>query len=187
MTMLIRAITSDALAVEGRTILTMCVPFEKPATVRSVGEDNIPAGTLYQEQFVRGAFVRAARVPHRVSIRLSHSQDSIVRAGYGSKFLERVDGLYGEFIADSTPVGEALLAAAKSGEPLPLSVGHIPLRTERRHGVITRTSVHLDHVAATGDRPVYRDARVLAVRAEVDDTRTLAYWLSKYGDLLHSV
>lgn len=187
MTMLIRSTTAAPLAVEGRTVLAFCVPFNKPAIVTSVGEDNIPAGQRYQEGFTQGAFQRAAKVPSRVTIRLSHSQDAIVRAGFGHKFLERADGLYGEFTADDTPVGNALLERAKDGEPLPLSVGHVPLRTERRNGVIWRTSVHLDHVAATGGTPVYKDARVLAVRAEeLDDTRTLAYWLSRYGDLIRS-
>lgn len=187
MTMLIRSTTAAPLAVEGRTVLAFCVPFDKPAIVTSVGEDNIPAGQKYQEGFEHGAFARAAKVPNRVTIRLSHSQDAIVRAGFGSKFLERADGLYGEFTADDTPVGNALLARASDGEPLPLSVGHVPLRTARRNGVIWRQSVHLDHVAATGGVPVYRDARVLAVRAEeLDDTRTLAYWLSRYGDLIRS-
>lgn len=187
MTMLIRATAAAPLAVEGRTVLAFCVPFNKPSIVTSVGEDNIPAGQKYQEGFELGAFARATKVPNRVTIRLSHSQDAIVRAGFGAKFLERADGLYGEFVADDTPVGNALLERAQSGEPLPLSVGHVPLRTQRRNGVIWRQSVHLDHVAATGGTPVYRDARVLAVRAEdPDDTRTLAYWLAKYGDLLHS-
>lgn len=186
MPLLIRSTPAAALAVEGRTIMAMCVPFNKPAIVVSQGEDDVPAGQKYQEQFVRGAFRRAVEVPHRVTIRLSHSLDSIVRAGFGSKFLERSDGLYGEFAVDPSPVGDALLAAATAGEPLPLSVGHIPMRTERRRGVITRVAVHLDHVAATGERPVYQDARVLAVRAEADDTRRLAYWLARYGDLLPS-
>jgi uncharacterized protein len=180
MTLLIRSTTITTPTVDGRTIVGLCVPFNKPAIVTD-------GDGYYQEQFVPGAFTRAIQVPHRVNIRLSHSPDRIVRAGRGAAFREEAEGLVGEFVADETPVGDALLARARSGEPVPLSIGHVPLRTEKRAGVVTRVSVHLDHVAATEERAQYPDARVLAVRAEeLDDTRTLAYWLSKYGDLLHS-
>jgi HK97 family phage prohead protease len=177
MTMLIRATTLDAPVVDGRTVIGLCVPFNRPTIVAD------EPGKFYQEQFVPGAFQRAVHVPHRVNIRLSHSADQIVRAGRAARFREESDGLYGEFVADETPIGEALLARARSGEPVGLSIGAVPLKTEKRGAVVTRTSVHLDHVAAT-ESPAYRDARVLAVRTEVEDPRTLAYWLSKYGSLL---
>lgn len=180
MSMLIRATTLDAPVVDGRTIVGLCVPFNTPTIVSDT------PGELYQEQFVAGAFSRAMNVPHRVRIQFGHGQDDIVRAGRGSRFREESDGLWGEFVADETPIGDALIARAKSGEPVGLSVGVVPLKSEKRGTVVTRTSVHLDHVAATNS-PQYKGARVMAVRAvDLDDTRTLAYWLSRYGDLLQS-
>jgi HK97 family phage prohead protease len=178
MTMLIRSTTLGSPVVDGRTIFGLCVPFNRPTIVAD------EPGKFYQEQFVPGAFTRAMNVPHRVHIQFGHGRDDIVRAGKAARFTEEADGLYGEFIADETPIGEALIARARSEEPVGLSIGAVALKTEKRGAVITRTSVHLDHVAATNSA-AYKDARVLAVRA-VDDTRTLAYWLDRYADLLRA-
>lgn len=173
-----RATVLTSTEVDGRTVVGLCVPFNLPTIVAD------EPGRFYEEQFVAGAFQRAVKAPNRVNIRLSHSADQIVRAGRARVFREEKDGLYGEFVADESPIGEALLARARSGEPVGLSIGAVALKTEKRGTVVTRTSCHLDHVAAT-ESPAYRNARVVSVRTD-GDTLTLAVLLSKYGHLLHS-
>lgn len=164
--------------VDGRTVVGLCVPYDKPTIVADT------PGEWYQEQFVAGSFMRAVKAPNRVNIRLSHSSDAIVRAGRARLFREEPDGLIGEFVADETPIGDALIARARSGEPVGLSIGAVPLKTEKRGSIVTRVSCHLDHVAAT-ESPAYKTALVMAVR-ESSDTLTLAALLSRYGHLLHS-
>lgn len=154
-----RAYTVDlATEGDGRTIVGRCVPYGEAATVAD--EDGRP----YREAFARGAFRRAAQAPQRVLLDFEHDRSLGGVVGHGLSFVERDDGLHGEFRATGS-AGDRALELVHDGVLTGLSVRALLLSRGRRDGdVIVRTHCHLDRVALVRE-PAYAGATIAAVRA----------------------
>lgn len=146
---------------DGRTLEGLCVPFDVPALVA-----DPPDYEPYQELFVRGAFERATKAPHRVLLNFEHNEGITNVLGHGVSFDERDDGLYGSLEVDDGHDGDKALRLYRQGVLTSLSVQFKPMvKSKLIDGIVRRTSVHLDAVALCrmGSWP---EAQVLAVRTE---------------------
>lgn len=148
---------------DGRTVETRVVPYGVIAEVWSIDDQG---GKRYSETFDRGSFSRAEKAPFRVKLQIDHVGGELV--GFGRELMEDDQGLLGRFRLLETRAGlarELIQEFGYSG----LSVGFIPLPggSERKHGIVHRTAVHLDHVAVVPvGTEAYAGSRVLALRAQ---------------------
>jgi len=144
-------------------------------TVTEVVERR-PNGLIqFREQFAPGSFERAMRAPHRVTFVYGHSDSLAERLGSGESFRESEEGLIATFKLDRSKTEQARDVIETSHGSL--SAGFISLFpqhwTEREGELVTRRSVHLGHVAAV-PAGAYPDARVLAMRGDIDGEPTEA-------------
>jgi HK97 family phage prohead protease len=162
---LVRAFTSD-LEVrtegDGRTIAGILAPFGKTARV------NDGSGP-YLEGFDRGAFAKTIRDrADRVKLFANHSHRTGGMAiGTATLLREDASGLYGELHIAGVPAGDEALTLVRDGAADSFSVGFMPIKSVTRGRVTWRTEVKLREVSLTS-LPAYEDARVLAVRSELD-------------------
>ena len=77
-------------------------------------------------------------------------------------------GLYGEFRVSSVPSGDQALELVRDGVIDSFSVGFAPIQAEQDGDVTVRTEVALRE-ASLVTFPAYEDARVLALRAALDE------------------
>ena len=150
----------------------LVVPFNSPTDIVEVRSDG---PIRYREQFAPGAFQRAVRAPHRVTFVYGHSDSLSERLGSGESFVESVEGLIGTFRLDRSRCEQARDVIETSHSAL--SVGFVSLfpaaMTEREGELVIRSSVHLGHVAVV-PMGAYTEARVLAMRGDIDDEPTPA-------------
>lgn len=148
---------------EGRHLVGLFVPFDRPAAV-------VDKGQAYREGFRRGAFGHYTdpKPGQLQAITFRHTHEGgIGHLGHLVGLAERADGLYGEVsvLRDRKPTVEDLLEDGVSA----LSVGFYAVRSAQEDDVVWRTDVRLHHVALEA-RGAYPEAKVLALRAEADDT-----------------
>lgn len=168
----LRAFGADVTGLEVKRdgiVEGLMVPYNQPADVLELINGQ---PVEYREQFVAGAFSRAASAPHRVGLTFTHSDLMPDRMGYGISLRDSEAGgvmqwkLY-DYARDQAT---ELLETTHKG----LSITFRPIRpaygTEKPGSLVTRTAVHLASVAAT-DNPVYADARVLAMRDQAQALR----------------
>lgn len=142
---------------DGRTLVGLVVPYN---TDTRIGR--------YTERFTRGAFADAD--PGAVPLLAAHAHEALP-IGLTVDLTEETRGLVGTFAVAETPKGDEVLALARAGVPLGLSVGFRPRaggdrwNTARTH--VTRTAADLAEISVVGV-PAYTDARVEAVRAHHD-------------------
>jgi HK97 family phage prohead protease len=169
------------VAVDGREIELIAVPYDRPAVVR----DRLADGTMgspYRESWRRGAFRNAVKAPNRVKLIVGshmrrHDRDPAADVGHALELVEREDHLRARFRVTASPFGQHALAKLDDGEWRGASISAHVLRSRDEHGVKVRTLAALDHVLLT-DSPQFADARVLAVRD--DPASRLHAWLEKY-------
>ena len=141
---------------DGRTIVGVAVPFDRPTDVGG-----------YVESFTRGAFARtiAERGAGRVKVLAAHSS-SVNPIGRASVLREDPAGLHVELRVSKTQLGDECLALIDDGALDGLSIGFVPIRAVHNPstGVVERTEVRLDEISLVSF-PAYDGARVLAVRA----------------------
>ena len=145
-------------------VFGLVVPYGETATIIEPRPDGV---ITYREQFVPGAFERAMRNPHRVTLTYGHSESMSDRMGHGRQFAETADGLVGAFRIDPARAEQVrdIVTTSHRG----LSVGFIslapPAHSEMPGRLITRKAVHLAHVAAV---PIgaYMAATVSQVRSD---------------------
>jgi HK97 family phage prohead protease len=125
------------------------------------------------ETFERGALADAD--PARVPLTARHPVDAQqLPIGVTVELEVRADAAYGAWRVSDTLLGNEVLALARDGVPLGLSVGFMEVpggsrwSPDRRR--VTRTRAALDHVAVVRV-PAYVGAEVVGIRAE--DTRGL--------------
>ena len=144
----------------GRTLVGIAVPWDRPS--------RVSAGLV--EGFRPGAFdgrpvgANDSAVA-RVRIFGNHPQDSRQwPLGRALSLRNDAAGLWGEWRLSATRDADEALSLVADGALEGLSVGFVPLRSSTADdGTVWRVAAHLDHVALT-PRPVFADARVLAVR-----------------------
>jgi HK97 family phage prohead protease len=144
---------------DGRTLVGPLLPWGVEARV-------LDRGRLVVETFERGALAGAD--PARVPLTATHPRDAgTLPIGVTVELEERDDAAYGAWRVSETTLGNEVLALARDGVPLGLSVGFAEVAggsrwsPDRRR--VTRTRAALDHVAVVRV-PAYQGAGVVGVR-----------------------
>jgi uncharacterized protein len=154
---------------DGRTLHGPLLPWGVEARV-------LDRGRLVVEVFERGAL--AGTVPGRIPLTATHPRDAgTLPIGITLEIDERSDAAYGSWRVSDTHLGNGVLALARDGVPLGLSVGFAEVpggsRWAASQNRVTRTRVALDHVAVVRV-PAYAGAGVVGVRSEGSGRPTLA-------------
>jgi HK97 family phage prohead protease len=166
-------ITRDVAAVlhirddgDGRTLAGPLLPWNVEARV-------LDRGRLVVEVFERGSL--AGTDPARIPLTATHPRDAgTLPIGVMTELEEREDAAHGAWRVSDTALGNEVLALARDGVPLGLSVGFAEVAGGNRWSAdrrrVVRTRAALDHVAVVRTA-AYAGAGVTAIRAE--DTRGL--------------
>jgi HK97 family phage prohead protease len=158
----VRQVTS-ALAIrdggDGRTLHCPVLPWGVEARV-------VDAGRLVTETFERGAL--AGTDPARVPLTATHPRDAgTLPIGRTLTIEDRADAAWGEWLVSDTMIGNEVLALARDGVPLGLSIGFEEVAGGSRWSAdrqrVTRTRAALDHIAVVRV-PAYQGAGVVGVR-----------------------
>jgi HK97 family phage prohead protease len=144
---------------DGRTLVGALLPWGVPARVYDQGR-------LVTETFTRGAL--AGTDPGQVPLTATHPRDSgTLPIGVTLAIEDRSDAAWGEWRVSDTLLGNEVLALARDGVPLGLSVGFMEVPGGSRWSAdrqrVTRTRAELDHVAVVRV-PAYSGAGVVGVR-----------------------
>jgi uncharacterized protein len=159
----VRQVTSS-LAVrdggDGRTLHGPVLPWGVEARV-------VDAGRLVTETFERGAL--AATDPARVPLTATHPRDAgTLPIGVTLTIEDRADAAWGEWRVSDTMLGNEVLALARDGVPLGLSIGFAEVPGGSRWSAdrqrVTRVRAALDHIAVVRV-PAYAGAGVAGVRS----------------------
>jgi HK97 family phage prohead protease len=145
---------------DGRTLVGPLLPWGVPARVVDQGRHVI-------ETFERGAL--AGTDPARVPLTATHPRDAgTLPIGVTVELRDEADALHGAWRVSDTALGNEVLALARDGVPLGLSVGFMEVpggsrwSPDRRR--VTRTRAALDHIAVVRVA-AYAGANVAGVRA----------------------
>ena len=128
----------------------------------------VDRGRLVVETFERGALADVD--PARVPLTATHPRDAgTLPIGVTVELEERDDAAWGAWRVSDTALGNEVLALARDGVPLALSVGFLEIPGGSRWSAdkrrVTRTRAQLDHVAVVR-RGAYAGAAVAGVRAQ---------------------
>jgi HK97 family phage prohead protease len=162
---------------DGRTLHGPLLPWGTPAQV-------IDRGRLVTETFTRGALVGTD--PARVPLTATHPRDAgTLPIGVTIEIEDRSDAAYGSWRVSDTLLGNEVLALARDGVPLGLSVGFAEIpggsRWNAERTRVTRTRAALDHVAVVRV-PAYAGAGVVGVReGSARPTPVLLTLLRRHG------
>jgi uncharacterized protein len=145
---------------DGRTLVGALLPWGVPARVYD-------RGRLVTEVFERGAL--AGTDPARVPFTATHPRDAgTLPIGVTVELDERADAAWGAWRVSDTALGNEVLALARDGVPLGLSVGFAEVPGGSRWSPdrqrVTRTRAALDHVAVVRVA-AYAGAEVVGVRS----------------------
>ena len=145
---------------DGRTLVGALLPWGVPARV-------VDQGRLVTETFTRGAL--AGTEPGRVPLTATHPRDAgTLPIGVTLGIEDRSDAAWGEWRVSDTLLGNEVLALARDGVPLGLSVGFMEIpggsRWNADRSRVTRTRAALDHVAVVRV-PADAGAGVVGVRS----------------------
>jgi phage head maturation protease len=144
---------------DGRTLVGALLPWGVEAQV-------LDRGRLVVETFERGALANVD--PARVPLMARHPRDAeTLPIGVQTELEERADAAWGAWHVSDTGLGNEVLALARDGVPLGLSVGFVELPGGSRwlgRGRVVRTRAQLDHVAVVR-QGAYVGAEVVGVRA----------------------
>jgi HK97 family phage prohead protease len=146
---------------DGRTLVGPLLPWGTTARV-------VDQGRLVTETFERGAL--AGTDPARVPLTATHPRDAgTLPIGVTVSIEDRSDAAWGEWRVSDTHLGNEVLALARDGVPLGLSIGFAEVpggsRWSPDRSRVTRTRAELDHVAVVRV-PAYAGAGVVGVRHE---------------------
>jgi uncharacterized protein len=162
---------------DGRTIHGAFLPWGTAARV-------LDQGRMVTETFERGALVGTE--PGRIPLTATHPRDAgTLPIGVTLEIDERSDAAYGSWRVSDTLLGNEVLALARDGVPLGLSVGFMEVPGGSRWSAdrqrVTRTRAALDHVAVVRV-PAYEGAGVVGVRAHAAcPTPVLLTLLRRHG------
>jgi uncharacterized protein len=145
---------------DGRTLVGPLLPWGVRARV-------VDQGRLVTEVFERGAL--AGTDPGRVPLTATHPQDAgTLPIGVTLSIEDRTDAAWGAWRVSDTMLGNEVLALARDGVPLGLSIGFAEVPGGTRWSAdrqrVTRTRAALDHVAVVRV-PAYAGAGVVGLRA----------------------
>jgi uncharacterized protein len=164
---------------DGRTLHGPVLPWGIEARV-------LDAGRLVTETFERGAL--AGTDPGRVPLTATHPRDAgTLPIGRTLAIEDRADAAWGEWLVSDTMIGNEVLALARDGVPLGLSIGFEEVAGGSRWSAdrqrVTRTRAALDHIAVVRV-PAYAGAGVAGVREaarRAENMATLLALLRRHG------
>jgi HK97 family phage prohead protease len=162
---------------DGRTLVGPLVPWGVEARV-------VDRGRLVVETFARGAL--EGTDPGKVPLTATHPRDAgTLPIGVTVELEDRAEAAWGAWHVSDTLVGNEVLALARDGVPLGLSVGFAEVPGGSRWSAdrqrVTRTRAALDHVAVVRV-PAYQGAGVVGVRRRVAPTTpVLLTLLGRHG------
>jgi HK97 family phage prohead protease len=144
---------------DGRTLVGPLLPWGREARV-------VDRGRLVTETFERGAF--QGTDPATIPLTATHPRDAgTLPIGRTLTIEDRADAAYGEWLVSDTLLGNEVLALARDGVPLGLSVGFAEVPGGSRWSAdrqrVTRTRTALDHIAVVRV-PAYTGAGIAGVR-----------------------
>jgi len=147
-----------------RIISGVCAPYgEVTRLIRSGGGERLLAGAFSRTIRHRG---------NRIPLFRNHEHDMAL--GVSRRFIDGPDELVGEFRVNDGPAGDRLLEDVERGYLPGLSVGFMPLDTDRDGDGITEVrEAQLVEVSMVG-LPAYAGAGLLAVRQAQDLDALLA-------------
>jgi HK97 family phage prohead protease len=144
---------------DGRVLFGALLPWGTEAQV-------MDRGRLVVESFQRGALADVD--PARVPLTARHPRDGeTLPIGVTTELEERADAAWWAGRVSATTLGDEVLALARDGVPLGLSVGFLEVPGGSRwltRTRVVRTRAALDHVAIVRV-PAYAGAGVVGVRA----------------------
>jgi Escherichia/Staphylococcus phage prohead protease len=142
---------------EERILSGVLVPYDTPTKI----------GRFYTETFTRGAF--DGTDPADVPLLASHRHEDLP-VGRTLTLTEEAHALTGEWRVAETGAGDDVMALARDGVPLSLSIGFKPINDKwsRDRSQVTRVKATLGEVSLVG-MGMYEDAKVMSVRADDDD------------------
>jgi uncharacterized protein len=144
---------------EERILAGVLVPYDTPTKIGG-----------YTETFQRGAFADAD--PSAVPLLVGHDHAALP-VGVTLALDEGHQALTGEWRVAETQAGDEVMALARTGVPISLSVGFRPISdrwsADRRH--VTRLKAQLGEVSAVG-LGAYETAKVTSVRADGESAQT---------------
>ena len=162
---------------DGRTLVGPLLPWGTAARV-------VDRGRFVTETFERGAL--HGTDPARVPLTATHPRDAgTLPIGRTLAIEDRSDAAWGEWLVSDTLLGNEVLALARDGVPLGLSVGFAEVPGGSRWSAdrqrVTRIRASLDHVAVVRV-PAYQGAGVVGVRRRVAPTTpVLLSLLGRHG------
>jgi HK97 family phage prohead protease len=163
---------------DGRTLVGPLLPWGVTAQV-------VDRGRLVTETFTRGAL--DGTDPATVPLTATHPRDAgTLPIGVTLTIEDRSDAAYGSWRVSDTHLGNEVLALARDGVHLGLSVGFMEVpggsRWSPDRSRVTRTRAALDHVAVVRV-PAYAGAGVVGVRADLHGrpTPVLLTLLRRHG------
>jgi uncharacterized protein len=162
---------------DGRTLVGPLLPWGVEARV-------VDRGRLVVETFERGAL--AGNDPGKIPLTATHPRDAgTLPIGRTLLIEERADAAWGEWRVSDTMIGNEVLALARDGVPLGLSVGFAEVPGGNRWSAdrqrVTRTRAALDHIAVVR-QAAYEGAGVVGVRSgDVRPTPVLLTLLGRRG------
>jgi HK97 family phage prohead protease len=156
----VRAFQAASVAVDGRTIEALVVPWDRPARVA-----DAPRYEPYQEAWVRGAFEEQLGKHGKVLVNVEHEAGIRGVVGHGVELRDEREGLHGTFKLHKNSDGDKALELVREGLLDGISLEARALRSVTEGGVVKRVKARLEAVALCR-RPAFADARVLAVRGD---------------------
>jgi phage head maturation protease len=146
---------------DGRTLHGALLPWGVEAQVYD-------RGRLVVETFTRGALAGAD--PGRIPLTATHPRDAgTLPIGRTLSIDDRADAAWGEWLVSDTMIGNEVLALARDGVPLGLSIGFAEVAGGSRWSAdrkrVTRTRAALDHIAVVR-QAAYVGAGVMGVRSQ---------------------
>jgi HK97 family phage prohead protease len=162
---------------DGRTLVGPVLPWGVEARV-------VDRGRLVVEVFERGAL--QGNDHSRIPLTATHPRDAgTLPIGRTLTIEDRADAAWGEWLVSDTMIGNEVLALARDGVPLGLSVGFAEIpggsRWNAERTRVTRTRAALDHIAVVRV-PAYAGAGVVGVRSgDARPTPVLLTLLRRHG------
>jgi HK97 family phage prohead protease len=160
---------------DGRTLHGPVLPWGIEARVV-----DLPTRRLVTETFERGAL--QGTDPARIPLTATHPRDAgTLPIGVTIELEERADAAYGAWRVSQTALGDEVLALARDGVPLGLSIGFEEVPGGNRWSAdrqrVTRTRAALDHIAVVRV-PAYAGAGVAGVREQIARAERMATLLA---------
>jgi HK97 family phage prohead protease len=158
---------------DGRTLVGPLLPWGREARVAD-------RGRLVTETFQRGAL--EGTDPATIPLTATHPRDSgTLPIGRTLTIEDRADAAWGEWLVSDTMLGNEVLALARDGVPLGLSIGFAEVPGGSRWSAdrqrVTRTRAALDHIAVVRT-PAYVGAGVAGVREATARAENMATLLA---------